>query len=171
LIVPSQTETMWTFIGFRWWQHTIVSGLHGHCTANDVVALDKQSLSPAFNYILQILAIPFKMCRRQIPIQIAFSMTISKFQGQMLKPVGIYLPLPVLPQGHLYVIINRSFSFHSVGVANIEEYTCRQRIENDRLIKSQYVEKYCKFYKKYTNICWLSILLFFVSDIYSHSYS
>jgi hypothetical protein len=70
-------------------------------------------------------------------------MTISDAQGQMLKPVAINLPSPVFPQGQLYVIINGSSSFDSIGVANIEEY--RQCTGNDRLITSPYVEKYCKF--------------------------
>jgi len=69
----------------------------------------------------------------------------------MLKPVVINVPSPVLPQGQLYVIISCSSSFDSVGVANIEDY--RQRTEKDRLITSPYVEKCCKFYKTYTNIC------------------
>jgi len=45
-------------------------------------------------------------------------------------------------------------------------------IENDRLITSLYIEKYCEFYKKYTNSCWLSILVFFsVHEIYLNVYS
>jgi hypothetical protein len=49
-------------------------------------------------------------------------MAISNAQGQTLKPVAIYLPSPVSPQGQLYVIINGLSSFDSIGVANIEEY-------------------------------------------------
>jgi len=74
----------------------------------------------------------------------------NKAEGQTLKHVVIYLPSSVLPQGQLFVIINPSSSFYSDGVANIEDY--RQRIENVSLITTPYVEKYCEFYKEYTNI-------------------
>jgi hypothetical protein len=63
-------------------------------------------------------------------------MITTKAQGQTLKPVAIYLSSPVFPQGQLHVIFNHSSSFDSVVVANIEDY--RQRIDNDRLIKSLY---------------------------------
>ena len=49
-------------------------------------------------------------------------MTISKTQGQTLKPAAMYLPSSVFPQGQLHAIINQSSSFDSVGVANIEDY-------------------------------------------------
>jgi hypothetical protein len=41
--------------------------------------------------------LPFKRRRRQFPVKIAFAMTISKAQGQTLKPVAIYLPSSVFP--------------------------------------------------------------------------
>jgi len=56
-------------------------------------------------------------------------MTTSKAPGQTLKPVAIYLPSPIFPQGQLYVKINPSSSFDSVGFANTEDY--RQCIEKD----------------------------------------
>jgi len=123
--------------------------LHEHCPATDVVALDKQSLFPAFSYVHQILHIPFEMCKRQYPNQIAFSMQSVSLKVTRLNLLQytyhrLFFPRPA-------VCDNSSFSFDSVGVANIEEY--RQRIENDRLITSPYVQKCCKFYKKETNTC------------------
>jgi hypothetical protein len=57
------------------------------------------------------------------PNPLGTPLTISKVQGQTLKPVAIYLPSSVFfPQGQLYAIINRSLSFDSVGVANNEDY-------------------------------------------------
>ena len=94
--MPSQPEAIrskWNMgasLSHRWWQHIVLNCLHEHCTAPDVVALDKQYLFPAFSYVHQIIAIPFKLCRKQFLIQIAFSMTISKAQSQMLKLVAIY---------------------------------------------------------------------------------
>jgi len=51
--------------------------------------------------------IPFKFQRRQFPILVCFAMTINKRQGQSLKQVGIYLPLPVFSHGELYVAVLR----------------------------------------------------------------
>nr|KAJ0186885.1 hypothetical protein LSAT_V11C900499170 [Lactuca sativa] len=35
---------------------------------------------------------PFKLKRKQFPIQLSFSMTINKAQGQTIPNVGVYLP-------------------------------------------------------------------------------
>jgi hypothetical protein len=88
---------------------------------------------------------------------------VNKAEGQTLKPAAIYLPSPAFPHGQLSVALNCYSSFINVAVENIEDY--RQRIEKDRLITSRYIEKCCRFYKKYTNICSLSVLFFFVHEI------
>jgi ATP-dependent DNA helicase PIF1 len=50
---------------------------------------------------------PFVLKRRQLPVRLAFAMSINKAQGQTLKRVGIYLPQPVFAHGQLYVAISR----------------------------------------------------------------
>ncbi|XP_074328250.1 uncharacterized protein LOC141666153 [Apium graveolens] len=51
--------------------------------------------------------IPFKLVRKQIPLQIFYAMTINKSQGQSLKTVGLYLPKSVFTHGQYYVAISR----------------------------------------------------------------
>ncbi|XP_063941193.1 uncharacterized protein LOC135149410 [Daucus carota subsp. sativus] len=52
-------------------------------------------------------ALPFKLVRKQMPLQICYAMTINKSQGQSLQTVGLFLPKPVFTHGQFYVAISR----------------------------------------------------------------
>ncbi|WOH04715.1 hypothetical protein DCAR_0624127 [Daucus carota subsp. sativus] len=51
--------------------------------------------------------LPFKLVRKQMPLQICYSMTINKAQGQSLERVGLYLPKSVFTHGQMYVAVSR----------------------------------------------------------------
>ena len=60
--------------------------------------------------------LPFTLCRRQFPIQVAFAMTINKSEGQSIDHVGVYLPQPVFAHGQLYVALSRCPKFSNLNV-------------------------------------------------------
>lgn len=51
--------------------------------------------------------LPFRLIRKQMPLQICYSMTINKAQGQSLERVGLYLPKSVFTHGQFYVAVSR----------------------------------------------------------------
>ncbi|XP_023770741.1 uncharacterized protein LOC111919383 [Lactuca sativa] len=52
----------------------------------------------------------FKLKRKQFPIQLSFSRTINKAQGQTIPSVGVYLPESVFSYGQLYLALSRGIS-------------------------------------------------------------
>ena len=50
---------------------------------------------------------PFRLRRKQFPVQLAFAMTINKAQGQTVQNLGLYLATPCFSHGQLYVAMSR----------------------------------------------------------------
>jgi ATP-dependent DNA helicase PIF1 len=70
----------------------------------------KSMVIPRIKLISNTKKIPFKMARIQLPVVLAFAMTINKSQGQSFKNVGLYLETPVFSHGQLYVGLSRATS-------------------------------------------------------------
>ncbi|XP_052625612.1 ATP-dependent DNA helicase PIF1-like [Lactuca sativa] len=79
--------------------------------------------------------LPFKLKRKQFPIQLSFSTTINKAQGQTIPNVGVYLPESVFSHGQLYVALSRGISRVNTKVLVNPEKT----FDNDGIYTSNIV--------------------------------
>ena len=62
---------------------------------------------PRINLTSTETNLPFKLKRRQLPLRLAYSITITKSQGQTFDKDGLYLRHPVFTHGQLYVAFSR----------------------------------------------------------------
>ncbi|KAH7482044.1 ATP-dependent DNA helicase PIF1 [Phytophthora ramorum] len=86
--------------------------LKDHVIHATIMAGDRQGqhvLIPRIVFISDgdIRDFPFRLRRRQFPIQTAFAMTINKAQGQTVQYLGLYLATPCFSHGQLYVAMSR----------------------------------------------------------------
>jgi hypothetical protein len=61
------------------------------------------------------------LVRVQLPLQVAFAMTINKAQGQSFETVGIYLRKPPFAHGQLYVALSRTRAKKSLFVQVLDD--------------------------------------------------
>ena len=62
---------------------------------------------PRIDLVTDNKQLPFQFRRRQFPVQLAYSMTIHKSQGQSFERMGIYIDTPLFTHGQLYVALSR----------------------------------------------------------------
>ncbi|GBO19371.1 hypothetical protein AVEN_127283-1 [Araneus ventricosus] len=80
------------------------------CNRGDVVFLPRIKLATSDVYL------PFVLNRRQFPLIPAYTMIITKSQGQTFDHVGIYLDEPDFSHGQLYVALSRSRTPNDVKI-------------------------------------------------------
>ena len=81
-------------------------------------------LIPRVTLIAEADIYPFDLLhRRQFPIRLSFSRTITKSQGQTYTRIALYLPEPVFSHGQLYVSISRVRSPRELGIMILQTKT------------------------------------------------
>lgn len=87
------------------------------------IAESEKVFIPRIDLCLSGTGLPFYLQRRQIPVKLAFAMTIKKSQEKTLERVGIYLPEPVFDHGQLFVAFSKIRKAEDVKVKVIDTHT------------------------------------------------
>ena len=84
----------------------VVGGSH----AGNLLLIPKTMLRPLDVHL------PFQLCCIHLPVRLAYSMTITKVQGQTFQKVGLELPNSLFAHGQLYVVLSRATTEDGVRV-------------------------------------------------------
>jgi ATP-dependent DNA helicase PIF1 len=76
--------------------------------------------------------LPFTIRRRQLPLILAYAVTVHKAQGQTLSTVGLYITTAIFTHGQLYTALSRTRGWSNIVVLNtqpvassITNFVCR----------------------------------------------
>lgn len=89
--------------------------------------------------------LPFKLIRKQFPVNLAFSLTINKSQGQTIGNVGIALHDPVFSHGQLYVALSRSKSSHTTKVVISQPENGQASYETSNIVYKEVLSRVQRF--------------------------
>lgn len=87
-----------------------------HATILNGAHKDETYLIPKTHFEYSGSKLSYKLTRVQLPLRLAFAITINKSQGQTLDKVGLWLSRPVFTHGQLYVACSRVRSFDSLKI-------------------------------------------------------
>lgn len=79
--------------------------------------------------------LPFKLLRKQMPLQICYAMTINKSQGQSLDMAGLYLPNSIFTHGQFYVAVSRVTSPQGLKIFIDDENGCSTNVTKNVVYK------------------------------------
>ena len=102
-------NSTWFFVRHLY-RNSIRAEVAGGSHAGNLVLISMKILRPSDVHL------PFQLCCIQLPVRLAYSMTINKVQGQTFQKVGLELPNPVLAHGQLYVALSRATTEDGVRV-------------------------------------------------------
>ncbi|CAL8148809.1 unnamed protein product [Orchesella dallaii] len=78
--------------------------------------------------------IPFQLRRKQFPLRLAYSMIITKSQGQTFEKIGVYLRQPVFTHGQLYTALSRVKSKDGLALQIINGQSQGKIYKNDESV-------------------------------------
>ena len=123
----------------------IITSMHNNFIQADIIGGQHNGISvniPRINLAPSETNLPFVLKRRQLPIILAFSMTINKSQGQTFEHVGISLDAPVFAHGQLYVALSRCRQRNRIKVFIKSSGSQGALLENDSRIFTRNVVYY-----------------------------
>lgn len=107
-------------------RNTITARIISECNLGDLVIIPRIVIAPTDTNL------PFVLRRRQFPVTLAYSMTITKSQGQTFEHVGIDLQTPIFSHGQLYVALSRVTNAANLKVKITQSHEQGQMLHNQR---------------------------------------
>ncbi|OWZ11614.1 Helitron helicase [Phytophthora megakarya] len=99
----------------------------------------KRVIIPRIALVSKNSGFPFELRRKPFPVQVAFVMTINKWQGQSIHRLGLYLPEPVFSHGQFYVAMSRVTSRNNIVILVDEPPTTSEGVHTKKNVYREIV--------------------------------